>query len=100
MKSVSENALMHSSASLCPACMPCSQNASSIPCETLGAGPVGAEERTVGEVLVELRAVGDRAGAHPVEHVDRDAVRDWSRVFTISGGTAETSAAFATRFVP
>ena len=37
------------------------------------ARPVEAEERATGEILVELRAVGEGAGADAVEHFDRQA---------------------------
>jgi len=38
VKSVSENALMQSSVFLCPAIIPCIQNASIIPCDTFAPG--------------------------------------------------------------
>jgi len=44
-----------------------------MPCETLAAGPVSPEERAAGEILVELRAVGDGAKADRVELLNRQA---------------------------
>ena len=38
MKSVSENALMQSNVFLWPACIPCNQNQSIMPCETFAPG--------------------------------------------------------------
>ena len=37
----------------------------------LGTGLVGSEERAAGEILVELRGVGDGAVAYLVEHLNR-----------------------------
>jgi hypothetical protein len=39
----------------------------------LGAGPIGAEKRAGGQILVELGAIGDAGGANAVEHVDRES---------------------------
>ena len=79
--------------------MPCSQNESRKPCGDLRAGSVGSVERHA-EILEELRAVGQHAGANLVEHFDRRGRRDWPRVFSINGGIAPISTALATRFVP
>ena len=64
----------------------------------LGAGPVGAVEGRA-EVLVELGAVGEDAGADGVEDLDRQPA-GLASVLSISGGIAPSSTALATRLVP
>ena len=41
----------------------------------LGAGPVGSKERAAGEILVELRAVGDATEADFIELFNRQAAK-------------------------
>jgi hypothetical protein len=64
-----------------------------------GARPVEAEERAAGEILVEVRAIGNGGGTELVEDVDRQAA-GLAAVFNISGGTAEIKPALAMRFLP
>ena len=78
--------------------MPCSQNASRNALVDVVVAVV-AEERAVGEVAVELGAVGGLARPDPVEDLDRQAVGVVVGR-SISGGTAETSTSFATRALP
>ena len=73
--SVALNAAIESYAFLCPDCSPWRQNAVADALGDLDALAVVAEERPVREVAVELRAVGQRAGADAVEDLDRHAAR-------------------------
>jgi hypothetical protein len=65
----------------------------------LDAVAVVTEGRAIGQVLVGLGPVGDRAGTDLVEHFDRDPTGLSGRC-TINGGTADTSATLATRSLP
>jgi len=58
VKSVSENALMHSYAALCPGCIPLQPERVPRALRDLGAWPVGAAEWSA-EIFEELRAVGE-----------------------------------------
>src|SRR5660397_177228 len=50
----------------------------------LGTGPVGPEKRAAGEILVELRAVGDGAKADPIEHLNLIHISEPTRLRRIS----------------
>ena len=70
-----------------------------MPCDSFAPGRLKPKNGPLGDVLVELRAVRERAGADAVEDLDRHAA-GVAAVFSISGGTAEISATLATRAVP
>ena len=63
-------------------------------------GAIEAVERAGRHVAVELRAIGGQRGAETIEHFDRQAARDSSRVLTMMGGTAPISTALETRPPP
>jgi hypothetical protein len=65
----------------------------------LRARPVGAEERRR-EILEELRTVGGDAGADGIELLEIGRPAGLACVLSISGGTALTNTALATRLVP
>ena len=79
--------------------MPCSQNDSRTPSEIFAPGPIVAVERHA-EILPELRAIGLTTLARIPSNTSIGMPPGLAAVFSISGGTAPISTAFATRLVP